>query len=891
MSKNVKKLLSVFAAIAMLVSVIVPAGVLPTMAETEPEQEVVTAPSAIDVTEYTVTATGLSGDKTYVNHATYYHTAGSRVIISFDYYVTNANGDAVYIDNLNLFDENGNRGTYGFDENEAKVDNGSLYFMRGNGAGVGHYERELITDAAVNWRFHGVTANTKVYVWNFSYRFKDSGEEITPRYDLGSDRANPAYVVTGKSLADFDWGMKEFYKNDPTVTLVDFAEGGATPDGSGYTYWGAYGLFSRGNAVSVDGSVPTKDANGNDIAAADDQWNISFDYYKNDSTQIIAMGSGTFSWDLNARQAFSTGIGKYSLDFKISNASGRHVYFRGKTSKLYVWNFKITLNGHEVTMNGGASTLSGAASFNAVDTGKRLSTFEWTQLSTEEANATVLKINFSKLPTSVQSSTTWFVGDDGRGIYTFTDHVSSANPDASGVTTRTLSFDYYLPSECSYVLRHQFRTADDYRDDTTGDAVLRPGVNHFEDTFTATSGNYRFGIGLAKNPNAPAEVLSDLYIWNFKFTNGTQTKTLPTSADMDSSCTFAKTVNPATGVKFTAAEAVEVLKYKDIYSMVNQDANTTVAELDFTQSEPTDDEGVVNYTASLYTGKITEKTGTHTLSFDYYIPNAGVNAYVCNGNNSYANQYADAKSPNGSFWLIQGHHKFINKNVELSGGANYEFNFVMRSNKTLGKIYVWNVSLTNNAGSSNHLAGAHYKVNAQAGKVATVTEHQVPAGKLADVAKIDNEGTQIRAGQQADLRFVGSAKVDGVVYNKGEAADYSKATIVIDGVRYKALQVGMLFARDSKLNDLPENALVVGSDDANVKLVEAAKIQSPDYAADKDINGIVFTTVIKDIPAANQAETISLRSFVKYLDMEGKVAYQYGEIISRSYNKTVELAG
>ena len=902
MSKNVKKWLSVFAAITMLVSVLVPAGILPTAAETEPEQEVVTAPSAIDVTEYTFGTTA----QTILNTETYSVGSNTRIIVSFDYYVTSkSTGYAAMPVNMFLYDANGSYATHPIDPETGETINSKKGLI--TGYGISHYEETWLIPSnrtGFNMRLYGNASDTdkRVYVWNYNITLED-GTPLTDaqRAENGTAGVTAGYVVTGNTLADYDWGLEWYYDsiNDPLVTTVDYRKynpahasyPAATPTGTNVR-WLPF-VISNGSLShyfpGADTSYWKSDENSSGTNNDENQWNLSFDYYlTNRPANVLLEGiGGSLSYDQT--YMLYQGQNHFSADFTIastrSNAypSIRATGFNDTT--LYVWNLKLTVNGHEVTPARNDATYQMAD-----DSAEKapLSTFDFAQDFDFALTTKVSKINFSKLPTTVQSTSSWFTGTANYGIYAFTDgySVSAINKDGEGYTTHVLEFDYYLPEECSYIVRTNHTNF--MRDDATGDCVLRPGYNHFKCTYKTDNANgVRWSIAFAKHKDAPRETLSDLYIWNASITNGSATKTMPTSANMHGSCTFATTVNPETSANFTAAEAVEIVTYGDIYPMIKAGTNATVTKLDYSQSTP--DASKQDYSVSLYTGKLTEKSGNYVLSFDYYLPEAGTNAYVRALNSSRPNTYPDAK-PMDSYtaWLVQGRHKYVSENIEMSANASYEISLMMRSNMTLGTIYIWNVSLKHVDGSSNHLAGSHFKAVDQAGKVVEITQTQVPLAELDDVANLDNLGTQIRDGETADLRFVGAANVDGVVYNHAAAADYSKATVVIDNVRYKVTEVGMLFARDKNLTALPEAALTYGADGVSKQV--ATKIQSPEYAAALGVDGIAFTTVLTDVPAANMDETISLRTYVKYVDAKGNDAYVYGEIISRSYNKTVQLA-
>lgn len=878
MSKNLKKLISVFAAIMMLVSVIVPAGILPTAAETESAEEVVTAPSAIPVTEYKLNNKTTATGKTYLNEAQYNYTKGSYLIMSFDYIIVNrSTGYNAMPTNVFIFDETGSRGTYAVSEVGSTTTKGDVKLT---GYGISHFEEIYYAGKSGSvFRVYGSsdTANN-LYMWNFSLKYADTGVEIKPTGDYLSDN-----VSTETTLADYSWYTDKYYiDNDPMVTTIDFSELNPAFTSTATQYRWYLGDVGKTKVKEFSSSASIwlgdTDSDGYD----DDLWEITFDYYLPTvaSSQTFVLEELGKKIDEVSNSGMSKGRNTFSYSFRIMTDKSATPTIRTKvqTGMLYVWNLKITVNGYEVTPD---MTYINTYS-SVVDTGEKVPLSSYEEVWARPADSTVVnKINFSKYDTSSYSGSSSYtvLTNSYYGVFCYGDNYSVLN--ASGTTTFTLSFDYYLTDDANIGL--YFGHAGLFpRDAATGETILQKGRNSFSYSYDATS-NTRWAFVVHKNANTPNVTLPDLYIWNLKVVD-TTTVTTPTSVAVNGSCLMRQQTNPETEAVYTAAEVMEVGTMADYKDVIYADEEETVNVIDFTaceQQEKTTDNQYTAYLATFY-GNYGRQTSssTYTLTFDYYLPEKDALVYVSYGGSSLVNKYPGSEPVNSSF-LLHGRHKFKATGLTLGGYTIPSLSIYSRVYATQTKFYIWNVSFIREDGTQGN--NAHFSANITKGSSDGVTTGKVGVAPLtlADAEGVDNLGAQIRDGETADLRFVGAAEVDGVVYNHAAAADYSNATIVIDNVRYNVSEVGMVFARDAKLTDLPENALVVGGE--NVSQQVATKIQSPEYAAAMGVDGIVFTTVFTDIKTKNQDDTISLRSYVKYVDATGNDAYWYGEVISRGY--------
>lgn len=98
-----------------------------------------------------------------------------------------------------------------------------------------------------------------------------------------------------------------------------------------------------------------------------------------------------------------------------------------------------------------------------------------------------------------------------------------------------------------------------------------------------------------------------------------------------------------------------------------------------------------------------------------------------------------------------------------------------------------------------------------------------------------------------------------------------------------------------RLGGTPEAVMTLDNVGNDVYNIPANKLQPEQYHErylGKDVQGVVFTGVITNMPRANWDESLSARSYVIYLDENGNECYFYGEVISRSLTGTKDaIAG
>ncbi len=127
-----------------------------------------------------------------------------------------------------------------------------------------------------------------------------------------------------------------------------------------------------------------------------------------------------------------------------------------------------------------------------------------------------------------------------------------------------------------------------------------------------------------------------------------------------------------------------------------------------------------------------------------------------------------------------------------------------------------------------------------------------------------NSVTEIRGG----LAFRFDAAVEGIVYDEEYYADYTNATVTIDGVEYKLIGMGAIMNNKGYANQTLENV-----DDTYVLNVEAAKV----------FDEFSFAVRIINIPEAHLDTQIIARPYFIY-EADGEQIVVYGEDESSSYN-------
>ena len=154
-------------------------------------------------------------------------------------------------------------------------------------------------------------------------------------------------------------------------------------------------------------------------------------------------------------------------------------------------------------------------------------------------------------------------------------------------------------------------------------------------------------------------------------------------------------------------------------------------------------------------------------------------------------------------------------------------------------------------------------------------------------------GAQARDGANNHLRFIATAAVSGVTFRNDGSANYSNATITLNGQTFSVLDVGMLVSLSrSSADDL--SFATDGSTLSGVKKVAAQRLQSNAFAIEKgyrneDEDFILFTAVVLNIPEAYVESAITARAYVAYTDADGNTAYLYSDCVSRSYRMVAPI--
>ena len=128
-----------------------------------------------------------------------------------------------------------------------------------------------------------------------------------------------------------------------------------------------------------------------------------------------------------------------------------------------------------------------------------------------------------------------------------------------------------------------------------------------------------------------------------------------------------------------------------------------------------------------------------------------------------------------------------------------------------------------------------------------------------------NSVTEIKGG----LAFLFNAAVDGIVYDEEYYADYTNATVTIDGVEYKLVKMGAIMNNKGYADQSLDNV-----DDKYVLNVEAAKVFG-DYS---------YAIRIINIPEAHLDTEITARPYFVYENLAGEQITVYGEDQIASYN-------
>ena len=150
-------------------------------------------------------------------------------------------------------------------------------------------------------------------------------------------------------------------------------------------------------------------------------------------------------------------------------------------------------------------------------------------------------------------------------------------------------------------------------------------------------------------------------------------------------------------------------------------------------------------------------------------------------------------------------------------------------------------------------------------------------GYAAEESAVTVKGAQIRsvdAEGKTALRFGFDAVLPGVSCQTGHIADYTQATVRVNGKTYPVVTAGALVAIASQATPAQ---LVIGTQNTAVRDVPANNLYSlTDY-------GAMYTAVVVGIPAAHRSTAIVARPYVAY-DDNGVTRYVYGDTIRRCVN-------
>ncbi len=711
----------------------------------------------------------------------------------------------------------------------------------------------------------------------------------TSGFDSATAGEKTVTVTYGGLTATFTVTVRE-----PTVTEIIFPVNGDS-------------------ATSTWGPKPGWYFGGVDEATA---YTVTFEYFLPEAVASLKFNAFNGATTVSGSNEMNTWAGHHTITWTAYSTAGSGsragqfipIITAPVGTELYVWNWSVTRNGVEATVKDYSGEWNAKTNGTV---GDYLSTYDWYP-TMDDFEPPVYANHFDFDNHELFDTTTFLSGENTTYKPLF-----YAGGVSSGVAEGQfrLSFDYYMPEAFVVYVNNANATDKHVPDDATGSAYLQQGRHTFSATFDITSfdGGANTVFGFATIYDYWGDVNSDgvkdgyqsgnslfpkdLYVWNFRLEN------LDTGAVRATSFTGNKNgagMNCLVNTKFDM----------NTIEMVNE---SVVNELDYTTAPEYGEEGFTTGAYSVYypvkAGLTTGNAAVeYTVSFDYYLPET--NKEVSVSLNYYTNPDGSsslrniAAGENGDYGLEVGRHKFMAKftSDQLSKSLT-DLSFVNTCGtiNTLTKFYVWNLSLTCTAGSAadaakgNYFYGRDFYVVNKTGDLsdkAAINTSELAVEELTSVAELDMVGTQMR--KDYALRFIAAIKGASVTRNSDGTADYTGATITIGGVTYTVTGAGILFARDVRIGSVPG-----GVPDAVMTLekvgggtvynIPAAKLQAETYHErylGKGVQGIVFTGVIMNMPRANWGESLSARSYVKYLDENGVEQVFYGEVISRTLNET-----
>ena len=118
------------------------------------------------------------------------------------------------------------------------------------------------------------------------------------------------------------------------------------------------------------------------------------------------------------------------------------------------------------------------------------------------------------------------------------------------------------------------------------------------------------------------------------------------------------------------------------------------------------------------------------------------------------------------------------------------------------------------------------------------------------------------------LAFLFTADVDGIIINDDYKADYTNATVIINGEEHKVVAMGAI------MNNKGYSAQTLDDVDGTYVL---------NVKANKVFDDSSYAIRIVNIPAENLDTVITARSYLTY-ECDGELITIYGEDIATSYN-------
>ena len=130
------------------------------------------------------------------------------------------------------------------------------------------------------------------------------------------------------------------------------------------------------------------------------------------------------------------------------------------------------------------------------------------------------------------------------------------------------------------------------------------------------------------------------------------------------------------------------------------------------------------------------------------------------------------------------------------------------------------------------------------------------------------------------LAFKFNITADGMSVKNGNAADYTNATVTIDGVAYKLVDMGAVVTNDMSVG-LSTNKLNLDNLSARTTQIQAK------YLYEWSENGASYAVRIIHIPAANTATVLYARAYY-VVEMEGELVTFYGDVYEANYDGKID---